>query len=96
MAWIYMALLTKLFALQKLGLQGNLKSLQSFGDPSLGPGALDSYVIVVTEDEQADVYCCWAESALLKFRCLFTSTQKLLVLLTFHSLCMSGCNLCGI
>ena len=68
-----MALLTKLFALQKLGLQGNLKSVQSFGDPSPGPGALDSYVIVVTEDEQADVYCCWAESALLKFRCSFSS-----------------------
>lgn len=54
--------------LQKLGLQGNLKTLQSFGDASLSCNASDSSPVLVAEDEQADVYCCWAESALLKFR----------------------------
>ncbi len=54
--------------LQKLGLQGNLKSLQSFADSNVGSNVPDYSPILVTEDEQADVYCCWAESALLKFR----------------------------
>ncbi len=54
--------------LQKLGLQGNLKSLQSFADSNVGSNVPDHSPILVTEDEQADVYCCWAESALLKFR----------------------------
>lgn len=54
--------------LQKLGLQGNLKSLQSFADSNVGSNGPDHSPVLVTEDEQADVYCCWAESALLKFR----------------------------
>ena len=54
--------------LQKLGLQGNLKSLQSFADSNAGSNAPGNSPVLVTEDEQADVYCCWAESALLKFR----------------------------
>ena len=35
----------------------------------LEPGAGESYKTHVLEDEQADLYCCWAESVLLKFRC---------------------------
>lgn len=54
--------------LQKLGLQGNLKSLQSFADSNVGSNLPDHSPVLVAEDEQADVYCCWAESALLKFR----------------------------
>ncbi|DBB08447.1 TPA: hypothetical protein ACH3X3_15276 [Trebouxia sp. C0006] len=69
--------------LQKLGLQGNLKSLQSFADSNVGSNAPDHSPVLVTEDEQADVYCCWAESALLKFRgclcvgCSTTATQAI-------------------
>jgi len=54
--------------LQKLGLQGNLKSLQSFADSNAASNVPDHSPVLVAEDEQADIYCCWAESALLKFR----------------------------
>ncbi|KAL0041632.1 hypothetical protein WJX79_010152 [Trebouxia sp. C0005] len=70
-------------ALQKLGLQGNLKSLQSFADSNVGSNLPDHSPVLVAEDEQADVYCCWAESALLKFRgclcvgCSTTATQAI-------------------
>ena len=58
----------QLCGLQKLGSQGNLKCPQSFVDPNTASGNTESSPVVITEDEQADVYCCWAESALLKFR----------------------------
>ena len=53
--------------MQVLGTHGNVRCLHSFGDSNVGSSATESGV-TVTEDEQADVYCCWAEAAFLRFR----------------------------
>lgn len=54
--------------LQKLSSLGSPRSPHLFVDPKSSSSSPDSGPLQVTEDEQADVYCCWAESALLKFR----------------------------
>ena len=54
--------------LQRLGSLGNPRSPHVFVDPKSLSSSPDSSPVQVTEDEQADIYCCWAESALLKFR----------------------------
>ncbi len=53
-------------ALQSLDLHGDTVP-QVFAD-LVAPGAPESRETHVLEDEQADLYSCWAESVLLKFR----------------------------
>eukprot|EP00798_Chlamydomonas_sp_ICE-L_P023154 gene23154-30359_t len=64
----FMCFVRAVHALQSLNLQGDvlpkvfLESLET--EFNVG----ESYATHVLEDEQADLYCCWAESVLLKFR----------------------------
>lgn len=49
-------------------LQENLQAVQKFLDPLLGPIPSELSSNSFPEEEQADLYCCWAEAALFKHR----------------------------
>lgn len=49
-------------------MQDNIRTVQKFLDPALGPFTTDLPSNIVCEEQQAEVYCCWAETALLKYR----------------------------